>query len=44
MPQTTEHTKRPWYYGIGNPGLGLGHANKCGGTKPVNGFQSFSSW
>jgi len=25
-------------YGVGNLGPGLGHAQKCGGVKPVNGI------
>jgi hypothetical protein len=28
-------------YGVGNPGLGLGQAQKCGRVKLVNGISNF---
>ena len=31
-------------YGIDNPGLGLGQAQKYGRVKPVNGFPTFPFW
>jgi hypothetical protein len=30
------NTKMTTTYDVGNPGLGLGQAQKCGGVKPVN--------
>jgi hypothetical protein len=30
-------------YEVGNPGHGLGQAEKCGGVKPVNGIATLSS-
>ena len=31
-PQIIEHKKNPTTYDIGNPGPGLGQAQKCGGV------------
>jgi hypothetical protein len=30
------NTQKNTTYGVGNPGPGLGQAQKCGGVKPVN--------
>jgi hypothetical protein len=30
-------------YDFENPGPGLGHAQKCGRVKPINGILTFSS-
>jgi hypothetical protein len=38
------NTKKNTTYDVGNPGPGLGQAQKCGWVKPVNGIPSLSSW
>jgi hypothetical protein len=35
-PQITEH-KKTKTFDVGNPGPGLGQAQKCGGDKTING-------
>ena len=39
---TSKHKRNHDMHGVGNPGLDSGHAQKCGGFKPVNGIQTLS--
>ena len=36
--------KKTTTHDFGNPGPGLGQAQKCGGVKPVNEIPTLSSW
>jgi len=38
------NTKKTTTYEVGNPGLGLRQAQKCGGAKPINGIPTLLSW